>query len=709
MADPTPGNAPPPTNGLPAVAALVAPQQSAKPSTPSPSPAPHITKPGPTSSVANHGHPSPQLPQAKPPTPGQGAPKNGVGAGPVPTGANGTAPENSGGARLLPEQMNGIAHRNGDAAGHPLAAVNGTKPAPFTGGGNTAVSTGVGNAPPFKGQNYPLRSSPQLTPDIVHRQNLSQSPQYVAQYERLTAMIQETSPDIVQVVAREQFAKCILGSDYHVAFILNAIMFKADPSVFNRAFLDFGGDIVRACKSSIIGHLKQQDVDEIADLIYSRASNGFLDKGLARRLETIPARQLVNALARAERLGYDVKDIVEEGQANGAEHVIPSIALANQSHAFGPHASPALSQSASPAPVAAAPTAMMTAQPMRQAPAVAQTPQPQAALQDTIQDGLCYCSICRRPCSGQPALRYHQTRGACRATTPVGKVGKECCPHCGVRFTSTGGIMYHAKTNVCGRYSDEQLRLTTSLLNSYEPPALSQQQGAAAQAGGIPTRQPPTTQSPANSTPTTPSTAPTKPASQTGSVKDPYASLTPEQRTGLENEMRAVEEHYGSLMRAAMALPGEQQAGELARIKNQYNTKQSMTRKKYGIRLRERRSKSQLDAEQNRLFAASGGLPSTPGGPSRKRPRSDTGTGSFKEPPPQGSQQPPSMGQTAPLAPLSQMNGGLSGSTATAELTDPTAHLRPTLPHPVPPSSNQASAMSRSEGTSNDPMQIEDD
>lgn len=269
--------------------------------------------------------------------------------------------------------------------------------------------------------------------------------------------------------------------------------------------------------------------------------------------------------------------------------------------------------------------------------------------------------------------------------------------------------MYHAKTNVCGRYSDEQLRLTMSHLISYEQPASSQQQGAAAPAGRIPTRQPLATQSPASSTPVTPSTAPTKLASQTGPVKDPYASLTPEQRTGFENEMRAVEEHYGGLMRAAMALPGEQQAGELARIRNQYNTKQSMTRKKYGIRLRERRSKSQLDAEQSRLFAASGGLPSTPGGPPRKRPRSETGTSSFKEPPPQGSQQPPSMSHAAPLAPLSQMNGGLSGSTATAELTDPTAHVRSASPRPVPLLSHQASAMSRSEGTSNDLRRTEDD
>lgn len=234
MADTTPGNAPPPINGLLAAKSLVAPQQFAKPSTPSPSPTSHITHPEPTSSVANYGHPSPQLSQAKSPTPGQGAPKNGVGAGPVPAGANEAALEKSGGVSHLPEHMNGITHRNGDAAGHPPATVNGTNPAPWTRGGNTAVSPEAGNAPPFKGLNYPLRSSPQLTPEIVHRQNLAQSPQYVAQYEQLTAMIQETSPDLVQVVAREQFAKCILGSDYHVAFIVSPLPAVRDGGIQRR-------------------------------------------------------------------------------------------------------------------------------------------------------------------------------------------------------------------------------------------------------------------------------------------------------------------------------------------------------------------------------------------------------------------------------------------------------------------------------------------
>jgi hypothetical protein len=98
-------------------------------------------------------------------------------------------------------------------------------------------------------------------------------------------------------------------------------MHHSTPGVQNRAIHDFGGNLVANCKSELIGHFSARDIDDVADLILAKASNAFLDKALEMRLATIDAKPLLNALARAERLGYDAQDLVEVSQG---ERVIPN-------------------------------------------------------------------------------------------------------------------------------------------------------------------------------------------------------------------------------------------------------------------------------------------------------------------------------------------------------------------------------------------------
>lgn len=235
-------------------------------------------------------------------------------------------------------------------------------------------------------------------------------------------------------------------------------------------------------------------------------------------------------------------------------------------------------------------------------------------------------------------------------------------------------------------------------------------------------------QPPPQSTPKVPSqsnwTASSQPSQQPPSSmpgRDPYAHLTEQKRIEFETKMKEAEERYGQLMRDAMELPEAERAARLASLKNSYNTKMSTTRKKYGIRLRERRTKEQLAAEQARLFGPSGNN-ATPSlddeSRPNKRPRTDA-----EEPAVTGE---PNGHQDSPRkrVPVSEM-GGLSGSQATAELTDPTAHLNPTQPRYVPPKSLAGTSrpQSKSEtpdstqqgtgaalgGTQADPMQIDDD
>lgn len=145
--------------------------------------------------------------------------------------------------------------------------------------------------------------------------------------------------------------------------------------------------MVKAAKPHVIKHLNAEDFDQVADILLPRVSKGFLDKALARRMETIPARQLVNALARAERLGYDVQDIVEE--KHGTEHVIPSMSSMPQCNPV-------------PVPIPVRPSQVRPGQPPGPPrPILPNAPGPVAVPSDSTP-----CPTCYWPCSAQEALDY---------------------------------------------------------------------------------------------------------------------------------------------------------------------------------------------------------------------------------------------------------------------------------------------------------------
>jgi hypothetical protein len=261
------------------------------------------------------------------------------------------------------------------------------------------------------------------------------------------------------------------------------------------------------------------------------------------------------------------------------------------------------------------------------------------------------------------------------------------CPHCGCRFTSPGGLYYHGKVNVCGAYTEQQLQQTTSLIHEFRKNRTARPAVTAPPApASTPSR--PLELPPGYATPSDQGTPPPGAA---------YAHLRPEKKQELDAEMRKTEEYYGGLMREAMNLPEPEKSKQLGALKNRYNTKQSVTRKKYGIRLRERRSKAEINAERIRLFGTLDG-PSLSGHdtgtPPYKRPRVDEAGASTTTQPSDSQANTPRK-----RVPVRDM-GGLSGSqAATAEMNDPTAMLNPVQPRQVLASS----------GTQEDPMSIDDE
>ncbi len=93
---------------------------------------------------------------------------------------------------------------------------------------------------------------------------------------------------------------------------LNAVIHHSSGVIIRRSIKDFGARMVAESKREIVEHLSTLDLNEIADAILEKVDDQFLDKALEKRLRTIDARSLINALARAERLGYEDSDIVDD-------------------------------------------------------------------------------------------------------------------------------------------------------------------------------------------------------------------------------------------------------------------------------------------------------------------------------------------------------------------------------------------------------------
>ena len=70
----------------------------------------------------------------------------------------------------------------------------------------------------------------------------------------------------------------------------------------------------------------------------------------------------------------------------------------------------------------------------------------------------------------------------------------------------------------------------------------------------------------------------------------------------MQEELRQAEIKYGDRLRQAQALVDEaERKTRVDALGNSYGTKQSMIRKKYGVRLRTRRTKAEIEAEKERI------------------------------------------------------------------------------------------------------------
>lgn len=83
---------------------------------------------------------------------------------------------------------------------------------------------------------------------------------------------------------------------------------------------------------------------------------------------------------------------------------------------------------------------------------------------------------------------------------------------------------------------------------------------------------------------------------------DPYAHLSETQRQELEQELHEAELKYQPRFKEAEKIEDENERRiKIDGLRNSFGTKQSMIRKRFGVRLRERRTKAVIAAEKERL------------------------------------------------------------------------------------------------------------
>lgn len=277
------------------------------------------------------------------------------------------------------------------------------------------------------------------------------------------------------------------------------------------------------------------------------------------------------------------------------------------------------------------------------------------------------------------------------------------CAPCGQGFDRIEDLGHHTESKVCSTKARPVVQ--TPIANGY-----------------VPSHSRPT---PTQPTPTRSQSLPRRAATvaavgtPSGSPipSDPYAHLTQEKLDAMNEELQEAEAKYAPRFQEAELIADEKERrAKVEGLRNSFGTKQSMIRKKYGVRLRERRTKAEISAERERLgikrqekeiersFVSASGMDSAssaprPKAPAAPKPAAGSGWTAANTPRADsiwqehdakrrrldntGEYRTPSNGvdQTTPTRKLlsaTELGGGLAGSSATAELHDPTMPPQPT-------------------------------
>ncbi|KAI0898435.1 hypothetical protein F4806DRAFT_494095 [Annulohypoxylon nitens] len=521
--------------------------------------------------------------------------------------------------------------------------------------GNTSHKVSIVDPP---GSYSRSNNSPQSQPTSQgfpspKREHHLENPKFLDDLSRLTHAMQQSVSSAVRRAIRDNWQKCLLGSEFHHAFLLNAVIHHSNGVIIRRSIKDFGAKMVAESKHEIISHLITPDLDELADEILEKASNFFLDRALEKRLRTIDARSLINALARAERLGYENSDIIEDRKDNfnpAPAHFDPS-----------PHPIP------------------------DQAPGLQHRPSLPSLQQGRGPPPILQCPLCWRKFDSTQPYEYHVQKQVCTKQPPNKEGFPLACKHCGTGFLTKVGQQYHIANHVCGEHGTMPAT-PKGPTNVGSPITLSSGNNSPVHPSSRALFENSLNPQPA-STPAHSQGAAAGTPRSSNKDHDPYSHLQPKVLERLNEELRQAEITYTARFKEAEEIqdPAQRQV-KLEGLQNSFSTKQSIIRKKYGVRLRNRRTKAEIDNERQRMGWKNNSPGQPEDTPSAKRRRTDDGPVRLSSQAPESALA-NTLANTSIDAPtngsrelehksdhktVSDINAGLGGSSATVATADPT-------------------------------------
>ena len=508
---------------------------------------------------------------------------------------------------------------------------------------------------------------------------------------RLNEVLADTSAQAAQKVLKDKWRFFLFDTydEAHISFILRAGFKNATASVIEKVLLDksifrelllgvasrnstfIETVITNATAVQLLRLAPERVLDEVLaerlriEKVITDPNLGatvakllrfapvrLIDELLAERLKTVSAKQLISWLARADRLGYKMDDIIDEDD----ESVVPRAGSFEADIAEVFEVEPAPIPAPVPAPGLTPQLASATRDPLlveqeknlvaqRLADAARslkqkqphQQPRPKPQSRQPPSPSLS-CPACHTTLPTLSGYNYHITRKPCQKNPPIMNA-KWWCNNCLQTFTGKGGMDYHVMNGVCHSEdiaratspSNQLLQEAASVAQHPSPPVPSQPQApisSVPRPSFTPSQPAPTTsyathassamssqkplprpevtiQRPPLHTPTsTPVSKPSPPVSTSSpgprkqappsDVRQSPSELSPERLAALNRELQDADDRYQRLIREIPAdATEEHRAARLVSLKNGIASKKSQIRRAHGVSLRLREKDKQ--------------------------------------------------------------------------------------------------------------------
>ncbi|CAK7274476.1 hypothetical protein SEPCBS119000_006191 [Sporothrix epigloea] len=142
--------------------------------------------------------------------------------------------------------------------------------------------------------------------------NQTSQSQATKEYWHFDLAMKNGLPDALHRALRQNWKKCFTGSISHQTFLLRNLLEVTPPDAAQTCIKSTGRKLWKDTIAEKYEQMSTSGIDSATAQILARASNKFLDAALDIRLRSIDAKSLVNALARARRLGYEPDETFEQ-------------------------------------------------------------------------------------------------------------------------------------------------------------------------------------------------------------------------------------------------------------------------------------------------------------------------------------------------------------------------------------------------------------